>query len=126
MRRRDAGGLLRPALSEVPADQRTGRFLTGGVVVEAGDPGRRHVVRAGPSRAFRPVPRQGEPCLLPQGVQLISGPVRPVGVRLVGQQFVIRREGGREGIVSLLARRRRKPVAQRVRLAVGHPRDLRG
>ena len=39
-----AGGLLRAPLSQVAADQGTRRFLAGGVVVEAREPGRRDVL----------------------------------------------------------------------------------
>ncbi len=47
----NAGRQLRAALGEVGADERAGGLLAGGVVVQAGFPGRQHVVAAGPARA---------------------------------------------------------------------------
>ena len=95
-------------------------------MIEAREPGRCHILRAGPPGALRPVPGQDEPCLLARGVQLVPDPVGPVGVRLVGEQLAVGREDGGKGIVSRRARRHRQPGTQRVGLGVDVDRDLRG
>jgi hypothetical protein len=92
-------------------------------MVEAGKPGGRHVVGAGPARALRPVPGQGEPCFLAQLVEPVPGAVRPVGVRLAGEQLGVVREGGGKGVVPRLAGRQRESAVQRGCPVIGVNRD---
>ena len=73
-------------------------------MVQAGEPGLRHVVGAGPARALRAVARKGEPCFLAQRVQPVPGAVRPVGVRLAREQLgVVRERGARASSLASLA-----------------------
>ena len=81
-------------------------------MVQAGLPGRQHVVAAGPARAHRPVPGQGEADLLAQSREPLPGTFRPAGVGLVGQQFAVLGEGGGQPVVAVLAGRHRQPGAK--------------
>ena len=62
-------------------------------MIEAGPPGREHVVAASPARTHRPVPGQGQARLLAQCLVPLPGANRPLGVRLFGQQHAVVGEG---------------------------------
>ena len=98
---------------EVGADQGGGNLLGGGIGLEAGFPCGQHRLRPGIARSLRPVPGQGQPRLLAQGLQPFPRPQRPVGVRLVGEQFAASGEGGGEPAVALVARVHRQRGAER-------------
>ena len=93
-------------------------------MVQAGLPGRQHVVAAGPARSRRPVPGQAEARLLAQRREPVPGTDRPVGVGLVGQQFPVLRQRGGELVIPELAGRQREPGAERSRADLGIDDDV--